>query len=190
MRTLKRIIPVVLLLTAAGIVLATALSDHSSDYGRVPLPQGGTVELPEGTVKIFYEEEGLPQGAVGFDTRIEFRVAPAGGGEPLRAESTGRQGNEDVAVERSQDLGELGSVGELEVPAAGSYVVSGDSGRPPGTSALSFGTDPFSAVVEKWRLLALLLGAALLIMLIPVGGRRRLERGEPSWSSDPRTPYA
>jgi hypothetical protein len=190
MRWLKHIIPIVLVLTAVGIVLATALSEHSSDYGRVTLPQGGVVELPEGTVKIFYEEQGLSQQTVTFGRRIEFAMTPAGGGEPLRAQSTVREGGGDTAVERSQDLGDLGSVAEVEVPAAGSYRVSGDSGQSPGTSALSFGTDPFSAVVEKWRLLAILLGAALVIMLIPVGRRSRPEGVESSWSSDPRTPYA
>jgi hypothetical protein len=189
MHTLKRIIPIVLVLTAAGIVLASALSDHSSDYGRVPLPQGGVVELPEGTVKVFYEEQGLSQEAVGFDTRFDFEVAPPAGGEPLRTRSTVRDGDEGV-VERSQELDELGSVAEVAVPAAGSYLVSGDSGLPPGTSALSFGTDPFSAVVSKWRLLAVLLGAALLIILIPLGRRSRPKGVETSWSSDPRTPYA
>lgn len=190
MRTLKQVIPIVLVLTAAGIVLATAFSEHSSDYGRVTLPQGGVVELPEGPVKIFYEEPGLSRDTVNFGRRIGFAVTPAGGGEPLRAQSTVREGEGDTAVERSQDLGELGSVAKIEVPAAGRYLVSGDSGQPAGTSALSFGTDPFSAVVDKWRLLAVLLGAALLIMLIPVGRRSRPEGVETTWSSDPRTPYA
>jgi hypothetical protein len=96
-------------------------------------------------------------------------------------------------VQRSETLGELGSVGKLDVPNAGTYVVSGSSGRPPGISSLSFGTNAGAALADRWRLLAGLLGAAFLITLIPLPRHRKRwgEADEPTgWSSDPTAPYA
>ena len=56
MHALKRLLPKLLVLAAAGVALATLLSDHSAEYGKVTLPRGGVATLPEGTTKVFVDE--------------------------------------------------------------------------------------------------------------------------------------
>jgi hypothetical protein len=192
MHWLKRIIPALLVLAALAVVLATAFSDHEDDYGRVPVPAGGTVQLPRGTVKVFYEQIGQTQQSIRLENPITFEVRSAAGGPPLEQRATAGDSEGELQVQRSQELGALGSIAELEVTAAGTYVVGAVTGPAPGGSSLSFGTDPFSAVLDRWRLLAILLVAAVLIALIPLPKRRHRqwdEGAEAGWSSDPRTPY-
>jgi hypothetical protein len=192
MRWLKHTISVVLLLVAVGVVLATALSDHSDDYGQAILPQGGTVHLPQDKVTVYYRVTGdssdLDQNTGG----LAFQVTPARGGVPIAMTSVNGQ-TTGVAVTRSETIGELGAVAKLDVPAAGNYFVSGSSKLVPGTSYLEFGTNAGSAVLKKWKLIAGLVLGALLLALIPVprSGRRWDDSAEPhGWSSDPRAPYA
>jgi hypothetical protein len=192
MRWLKHTLSILLLLAAVGVVLATAFSDHSDDYGRVSLPQGGTVHLPEGEVTIFYRVDG---GAAAIENNtggLAFQVAEARGGEPVAVALEGSEAS-DLSVTRSETIGELGSIAKLDVPAAGDYLVSGSSDLPPGTAHLDFGTNAGHALVERWKLIAGLVLAAVLITLIPVprSGRHWPDAaGETGWSSDPRAPYA
>jgi hypothetical protein len=194
MRFLKQITPALLVLAAIGVVLATVFTDHSSDYGQVSLPEGGTVALPEGTVIVFYDELGsATQPTRKLSAPLNFKVTPAGGGAALPEKPTADNGTGEYQTTRSEDIGQLGSIAEVEVPATGDYVVSGSSGRPAGSSYLTFGTSAFNAVARKWRLLAALLGAAILVMLIPTPRRRHRYDDAPGaagWSSDPRSPYA
>ena len=193
LRWLKHLISVGLLLGAAGVVLATGLSDHSDDYGKVFLPQGGTVHFPKEKVIVYYREPGSSTDQDQQDVGLAFQITPAGGGEPIamtleNGDTTG------LAVTRTETIGEIGSIAKIDVPAAGDYVVSGRTGAAPGTSYLQFGTNAGAAVLHKWRLLVGLVVGAILIALVPVPrGRRRWEDpyGEPTgWSSDPRSPYA
>jgi hypothetical protein len=192
MRWLKHIVPTLLVIAALAVALATLFSDHSSDFGAVPLPQGGTVELPKGTAKVFYKEPDQAQHpAASLNVPLTFAVTPAEGGPALDEKPTAKEGTSDTEVQRSEDVGSLGSVANIEVPAEGSYVVNGSSGRPAGSSSLTFGTSPMGAVLRRWHLLAGLLLAALLVSLIPLpSGRRRYDDAEPAWSSDSRFPYA
>ena len=192
MRWLKHTISVVLVLVAVGIVLVTALSDHSGDYGRVSLPQGGTVHLPEGKVTVYFRVRG------GFDpggpttSGLSFAVTPAQGGAPI-AMALANGETSGVAVTRSETIGELGSVAKLNVPAAGDYLVHGTTDLQPGAAHLDFGTNAGASLLERWKLLAGLVLGALLLSLIPVprSGRHWEDgAGEPHWSSDPRSPYA
>jgi hypothetical protein len=189
MQAVKRIVPTLLGVAIATVVLFTLFSNHESDYGRVPLPPGGTVELPEGTVKIFFEEAGSAS-----DSRLaaplSFQVSPSGGGGPLALEPTSKSGTSETQVQRSEDVTSLGAVAKLNVPEEGTYVVRGGSPALAG-SALSFGTDPLTAVGRRWQLLAILLGAGVLIALIPLprGGSGAAAEST-GWSSDPRSPYA
>jgi hypothetical protein len=82
MRWLKQTTSILLLLGAVGVVLATAFSDHSDDYGKVSLPQGGTVHLPEGKVTVFYR--GLADSSLADQNPggFAFHVVPAAGGPP------------------------------------------------------------------------------------------------------------
>jgi hypothetical protein len=157
-----------LLIAAAGVVAVTALGDHESDYGSVNVPPGGTVELPKGTVKIFYEDGAALGNQLAVP--IRFEVLPAAGGTPLTQKST-TGSSTGVGTQRSEDVISRGSVAELDVPSEGDYVVRGGLGAGPGV--LSFGTDPFTAVTRKWRLLLGLLGAGLLVSLLPAPRTRR-----------------
>lgn len=192
MRWLKHTISAVLLLVAVGIVLATALSDHSDEYGRVSLPPGGTLHLPEGKVTVYYRLRGDTSEFGENTSGLAFQVTPIRGGSPVAMAAANGESSE-VAVTRSETIGELGAIAKLDVPSAGDYVVSGSTGLAPGASYLEFGTNAGSAVLHRWKLLAGLLLGALLIGIIPVprsGRRWEEDAGEPHWSSDPRAPYA
>jgi hypothetical protein len=188
MHAVKRIVPVLLVLAVIAVVLVTLLSDHESEYGSVPLPAGGTVELPEGSVQVFFDEAGggdEPELAA----PLSFQVAPAGGGPPVELEATAKGSNSEVQFRRSEEISTQGSVAKLEIPEQGDYAVSGGQNAAAGSS-LTFGTSPFGAVAERWQLLAGLLGAAVLIALIPLDRRRSSGADPAGWSSDPRPPYA
>jgi hypothetical protein len=191
MAWLKRTISILLLAAAVAVALATAFSNHSDDYGRVPLPQGGAVHLPEGKVIVFY---GQPAGASDQATvPFSFQVVPAAGGAPVPV-STENGTTSEIDVVGSQTIGEIGAVAKLRVPSAGEYAVSAGGNLAPGTASLEFGTNAEDAVLQRWHLLAGLVLGAILVALIPVPrSKRRREdgTGAPSgWSSDPRAPYA
>jgi hypothetical protein len=191
MRWLKNTISLLLALGAAALVLATLFSDHTNDYGRVSVPQGGTIHLPKGKVTMYYR---LGDGSdlSGDTSGLTFQIVPAAGGPPIAAVLANGQAS-DVAVTRSDTIGEVGSLARLDVPSTGDYVVSADADRTPGTSYLEFGTNAGTALLERWKLLAGLVLGAVLLALIPVPRSRRDwdPEDEPSgWSSDPRAPYA
>jgi hypothetical protein len=193
MRWIKHISVPLLVVAAFAVGIAIVFTDHSSDYGTVPLPQGGVVELPKGTVKVFYREGDEARGPIAqLSAPLRFEVTPAGGGPPLVETPTAKSGNADFETERSADVGSPGSVADIEVPAEGSYLVTGSSGQPVGASYLTLGTDPVGALVRRWRLLAGLLIAAALVALIPMPRRRPHDEaaGPSGWSSDPTAPYA
>jgi hypothetical protein len=193
MRWIKHITVPLLVLAAFAVGIATVFSDHAADYGTVSLPEGGVVELPSGTVKVFYKEVGEPPAPTDkLSAPLSFEVIPAGGGVPLEETPTAREGNAELETQRSTDVGSPGSVADIEVPADGSYLVRGSSGQPAGASYLTFGTDPLGAVVRRWKLLAGLLIASALVALIPMPRRRPHDEaaGPSGWSSDPTAPYA
>jgi hypothetical protein len=193
MRWLKHTISLLLLLAAVGVVLATAFSDHSDDYGKVTFPQGGTVHLPEGKVTVFYR---ALDGSSELDHNtggLAFQVTPARGGAPV-AVALANGETSGVAVTRSETIGELGAIAKLDIPTAGDYVVSGTTDYAPGASFLEFGTNAGTAVLQRRKLLVGLVLGAILVALIPVprSGRRWEDPADEAtgWSSDPRAPYA
>jgi hypothetical protein len=192
MRWLKGTISLLLALAAVSLGLGTAFSDHSDDYGRVSLPQGGTVHLPEGKVTLYYRLRDGSSEPTDQRAGLAFQVVPVGGGAPIAAALANGQSS-DVAVTRSETIGEVGSLGTLDVPSSGDYVVTASTDLPPGASYLEFGTNAGTAILHRWKLLAGLLLGALLLTLIPVprSGRRWDAGDQPGgWSSDPRAPYA
>jgi hypothetical protein len=193
MRWLKHTISILLVLGAAGVILATAFSDHSSDYGRASLPQGGTVHLPKGKVTVYMRLAGSSSDvAENSNGNLAFAVTPAGGGTPIAASAADGQ-TSDVSVTRSETIGEVGAIAKLDVPSSGDYIVTGSTDRAPGVSYLEFGTNAGSAVLQRWKLIAGLLLGALLLAVIPVprsGRRWDAGEGQTGWSSDPRAPYA
>src|SRR4051812_16059922 len=95
---LKHTISILLLASAVVVALATAFSNHSDDYGKVPLPQGGAVHLPQGKVVVFYSQ---PAGASDQVTvPFSFQVLPAAGGSPVSV-STENGTASDITGERS-----------------------------------------------------------------------------------------
>lgn len=194
MRWLKNIVSIGLLLAAVAVTLATVLSDHSDDYGQVPLPQGGTVHLPQGKVIVYYSQLGNGSDPVAQVTvPLGFQVVPAGGGTPVPVSSQNGATTADAA-QRSETVGELGAVAKLDVPNAGDYTVLASTNVAPGSAFLKFGTNAGAALLARWHLLAGLLLAAILIALIPTPRPKRRwedEGGAPTgWSSDSRAPYA
>lgn len=168
MQALQRWLPRLLVLGAIGVVIAALFSDHKKAYGEVPLPQGGVVDLPEGESKVYLDEivlgepSGDPRRLSGL---LAFTVVPVGGGAPLSIEPIGG-GTGDELTERSQGIGSKDAVAAVDAPAAGDYRVSGQY-ESEVTASLSFGTDPFSAVLAEWRIWAGLLVLAFLISLVP-----------------------
>lgn len=188
MRWLKHTTVALLLLAAAGVALATVFSNHDADYGRVSLPQGGAVKLPKGQVKVFLQGGQDAVDTSQLSSPITLQIVPATGGAPLKTSATA-EGTSDLELQRTEDLGSLGSVADVDVPTAGEYIVSGTSGQSAAT--LTFGTTAGQAIVSRWHLFAALVGGALLISLIPVPRRRSTwDQADSSWSSDPRSPYA
>jgi hypothetical protein len=191
MRWLKRTLSALMALAALGIVLAIGFSDHSDDYGKISLPQGGTVHLPKGEVTVFDRIQGDPSEYEQDMAGLSFQVAPAGGGPPLAAKVENGAVSE-TQVQRTETIGEFGALAKLSVPSAGSYAVTGSSDLAPGTVYLDFGTNAGSALLQRWKLIAGLLVGAFLLSIIPLrrSGRRWGESTDPTWSSDPRAPYA
>ncbi len=190
MRWLKQVVPTLLVVAALAVALVTVFTDHKADYGSVP-PAGGEVDLPTGTVKVFYEGAPAQQGSPRLAVPVSFQVVPAGGGAPVPLEPTAKNGTSEVQAQRSEDITSRGSIAKMDVPAEGTYVVRMRSASAPGSS-LSFGTDPFTAVARRWELFAILLGLAVLIAFIPIprGWGRGSEEEDTGWSSDSRAPYA
>ena len=195
MRWLKNIVVVGLLLAAVGVTLAALFSDHSDDYGKVPLPANAMVHLPKGTVTVYYSASSTQPGSGG----LAFQVLPAAGGNALAMSSPGGSVSAD-GTQRSEVIGEHGAIAKLDVPGSGQYRVVASSGLPPGASSLGFGTTAAAAVAAKWKILAALVAAAFLVALIPVPRHKRHWQDDPEtpgasetptdWSAPPRAPYA
>ena len=120
MRWLKHTVSILLILAAVAVAMATAFTNHSADYGSVPLPQGGVVQLPEGKVIVYYRQGANQAPGATF----AFQVTPVAGGAPVPL--TSDNGTQIAgADQRSQTIGEMGAVAKLDVPSAGEYDVSG-----------------------------------------------------------------
>lgn len=191
MQWLKRIVPKLLMVAALGVVIVALVSDHTAEYGTVPLPQGGVLHLPGDTVKVFVDEPQEPGDPRELSSILSFDVVPVGGSGALAKDATVQSNNEQLS-KRSEAVGSKGAVATIDVPAGGDYRVSGGFTEPTAGASLSFGTDAFMAVIHRWKILAGLLGAALLISLIPVPKRDSSyeSSGEASSYQPPRfNPY-
>jgi hypothetical protein len=192
-RWLRNLVSLGLIVAAAAIALATGLSDHSDDYGQVPLPQGGVLHLPKGKVTVFLTQLGNTDPIKQVTTSFGFQVTPVGGGTPVGVASENGAASAD-AVQRSETIGELGAIAKLDVPSSGDYQVSAQGQFAPGSTFLKFGTNAGAALLQRWKLLAGLIAGAILIALIPMPRPRKRwddDSDRPvGWSNDPRAPYA
>jgi len=181
MRGLTKLASRLLLLAAFVAVFVIAITDHSDDYGRITVAQAsGTVTLPKGTVKIFFDEGAEAGGGTNrrLHAPLGVKVVPAAGGPALALLRT-TPGAEGAVTERSSELGATGSLAELEVPIAGDYLVA-VSGSPATGGAITFGADRFTAIGRSWKLWCGLLAGGLLLAIVPVPRRRRPSLSEPS----------
>jgi hypothetical protein len=172
MQWLKRVLPSCLVIAAIAVVIVTMLSDHSSVRGSVPLPQGGTVTLPAGKTTVFADQSvANKDDETRLQSPVSFGVAPVGGGEPLEVVPSSDDENPDQIYHRSESIGSRGALASIDAPEAGKYLVAGSFEDPHVTGTLSFGTTSFAAVLGKWKLLAGLIGAAILISMMPLPRR-------------------
>jgi hypothetical protein len=174
MRWLKHMLTVGLLLAAGVLALAAVFSDHSDEYGKVALPSGGVVHLPEGTVTVFEH-----QGVAG----LGFQVVSVSRGTPIPMRSAGGTISAN-GVQRSEVVGEHGAIAKLDVPVEGDYRVVATSEVPAASASLQFGTNAATVVADKWKLLAGLVIAAFLIALIPTPRHKRRSHDDSSVASD------
>ncbi len=197
-RWLKHIVMAGLLVAAAAVALGAFFSNHSDDYGKVDLSAGGVVHLPKGTVTAYYAQVGAPAGEQSGG--LSFQAVPVAGGSPLAMSSPGGTISAE-GTQRSEVIGEHGAIAKLDVPADGQYRIVTATNMPPGLADLEFGTTAAKALAAKWKLLAILVGLAVLIALIPTPRRTRRRYDDPegpevaetpsTWSSStPRAPYA
>src|SRR4051794_41914372 len=100
---LKHVLTLGLLLAAVAVAVATAFSSHSGDYGKVALPAGGVVHLPEGAATV-YE----PQGRAGID----FEITTVAGGGPLPLQAGGGKRAGEGGPRRGGGGGGRGGGGE------------------------------------------------------------------------------
>jgi hypothetical protein len=162
MSWLKHVISVALVLAAVVVAVATAFSSHDAEYGKVVLPAGGVVHLPEGTVTVFQHD-----GRNGID----FEVTTVAGGAPVPVKAAGGTIAAN-GVQRSEVVGEHGAIAKIDVPNDGDYRIL-STNEVAGAATLEFGTNAATALADKWKLFAGLLFAALLISLIPTPRRTR-----------------
>src|SRR5262245_35593622 len=87
MRWLKPLISIGLVVAAGAVALSTGLSNHEDDYGQVPIPPGGTLELPKGSVTIFFHELGDQTQLRQVDAPLAFQVVPVSGGPAVSLNS-------------------------------------------------------------------------------------------------------
>lgn len=178
MQWLKRIVPPLLVLGAAGVVIATLFSSHADSRGSVPLPQGGEVYLPSGKTTIFAEPRTPEETDTNHVTSpFALRVVPATGGDPLPIDPISDDDSPNQLFHRSQEIGQRGAVATIDAPASGRYVVTG-SFDDEQSGSVNFGLTSFGAVKDEWKLIGGLLLAAFLISIVPVP-----KRG-PGWERD------
>lgn len=168
--SVKRMLFWGLMAAAFVVALTTWMGDHESDFGSLNLPPGGTIELPKGHVEVFFNEGAPTAERNRLAAPLTFQITPAAGGAALADTDTPEQAS-DTQTQRSEDVISRGSVAKYDVPEEGNYVVSGGSAANPGV--LTFGTDPFHAVMRKWHLWGGLIGAAVLLSLLPTPRTRR-----------------
>jgi hypothetical protein len=187
MQWLKRVVPKLLVVAAFAVTIVVLVTDHRAEYGTVALPQGGLVQLPEGTVKVFVDEPQQPGDPRDLSSPLSFDVTPVGSSAAL-AKNPEVQENSRQLTKRSEAIGSKGAVASIDAPSSGAYRVSGGFAEATPGASLSFGTDGFMAVIDRWKILAGLLLGAFLLTLIPVpsrGSSYEASAGEAGGGSEP-----
>ena len=172
----------VIWLALLGLVIyicAAAFGADTAQFGSVPVPGQGTVELREGAIDVYYAEGVDPDAGIPLvvPTDLNYVVRdPQGDVVPDASE-----GDES----KSTDDGLAMRIGELQAPEDGTYTVEAESSDAQQriTPELTFGEDPFAAlkhrfsdVVDEFKgpLGILVLLALLILIFIPRYRRAKL----------------
>ncbi|HET8592418.1 MAG TPA: hypothetical protein VFL56_02040 [Solirubrobacterales bacterium] len=176
-----------------GAVVATALAigwyalggfprDHDK-YGEVPVPGIAVLELPEGDVRVNFENSAHRSGdSTTLDDQppgLAVTVAPAGGGEPVEVEDVPSWIFSSTSGDRGHE-----PYGKIELPSEGRYLVvasaDGQPAPPPlkptaaaaaepprvdSGAALSLGAAPWNPLDSKFLGAVLVFVAVMLVIL-------------------------
>lgn len=168
----------ILFVVVFGAVQAFTASDR---YGSVPMPGRDTVDLPQGDVTVYFQE--------GVQLGENENLRPP---SDLRVDIRGAEGGPLVEVDRSGLSSEVGgrfgervSIGDIDVPEEGDYVVVVAPTRENRVDpAIVLGDDVFDgfgdAIPIGLLLLVVGVGAAALVALITFVRRRRLTEAGPT----------
>ena len=178
-RVISILVGIVAVLSVGGLITTAVLSfvaDKYSQYGELPIPGSGTIELPAGEVNVSFHVRGyggrglsVPPLTLGIDP-------PAGVADPQVTEDLG------ATVSVNDDAHRL--VWVMQVPAAGSYQIT-TSGPIGGyvDPRLAFGRSSSSDYLV-WVFVGLsVISTDLAVALWWF--RRRSRRSEPSESPEP-----
>ncbi|HEX6117650.1 MAG TPA: hypothetical protein VFY99_11155 [Solirubrobacterales bacterium] len=159
------IVGVLLTLGGLGVGLPQLLSGDHEEYGRVDIPGKGTVDLPAGEVVVFYEDGSSPADGFFPEPDVKWRIAPTGGGKPLRLDSDGgRESN--VRGDKSWT-----DIEGLDIEDAGEYdvEVAAVAGGP--DPALTFGTSGVTTSALLFVIVGAGLGTTLIVGALAIGRR-------------------
>ena len=119
------------LLVAVGLAIAWYIlggfpRDHD-EYGEVAVPGEAVLELPEGDVRLNFENHATHSGdSTSLDDQppgLEVSVAPADGGDALEVEDVPSWLFSSTSGNRGHE-----PLGKVDVPSAGDYVVTATAG--------------------------------------------------------------
>lgn len=129
-----------------GYLLLAAFEGDTAQFGKVPVPGKGQVELSEGDIDVYYAESVDPDQGIPL-------VAP----DDLQYRVTGPDGQVIDVTSRGADAKSTGDgltrlIGALSAPANGSYTVTAESDEAAQriAPALTFGQGPFAAVGQRF----------------------------------------
>jgi hypothetical protein len=169
----------------AVVVFGAIEAFGSSDrYGNVPIPGRATLDLPEGDITVYYQEDVELGENETLDppTDIRLGVRHEDGGPSLELDRGG------ISNEVSGGFGTRVSVGDLDVPAAGDYEVAvGPTSEARNDPAIVFGDDLFEGFFDAVPLGLLVLAAGLVVaailFVLTYARRRRIGESGPTLSA-------
>jgi hypothetical protein len=149
-----------------GIGLPRLLSGEHDKYGRITIPPGrGTVDLPQSTVIVFYEDARARPANEAFPVpEIDWTIRPEGGGEPLPLD---RDGGRETNVRDERAWTDFEGI---DVPEARRYRVNVRDINPKGAQpAITFGTSGVTTAALGLVIGGALIGTALITLALLIG---------------------
>lgn len=150
-------------------LLVAALDADTDHYGAIPVPsQGAPIELSKGETDVYLAERGDADelGDVEVPSNLTLAFTSARGGDVVRID------DRDSDTETTDD-GVAKEIGALQVPEAGTYLVTASTGATGQISSglwLTFGLSPLGAVEHKFEdVVDELNGPTGIVVLIALG---------------------